>query len=440
MSARVLSQLDSHRRNVRNLMIIQVVGGVGIGTALSVGALLAADLTGSDALAGTSVTAITLGAALFAVPLSSLSARRSRRAGLSCGWTLAVIGAVIIVVAGSTRLFPLLLAGMLIYGGGQAANLQARFAAADFAEGSGRARSVSMVLWSTAGGLILGSNLSGLGGALGESVGLPRLVGPFMIAAVLTAAADVLSLILLPGTAESERVMRLMDEVVAPPTPGAAAVATAVKGDTTRLSIASIFRIIADNPPVRFAFVAIVAGQGVMVALMTMSPIYMKQHGATLTLVGISISVHVLGMYGFSPLVGMLADRIGHIQVIVLGQGLFLASAVVGGASGGEFTAMVPALLLLGLGWSCGMVAASALLSESVERSLAPRVQGITDLSMNVVGAAGAALSGTVFAVVGFAGLSIVGGMLVIPTLLLCDSAAKALHQRAPLLLGTEIH
>lgn len=403
------SRQASHRRNVRNLMIIQVVGGVGLGTAISVGGLLAADLAGSDAFAGTAGTAVTLGAALFAVPLASLSARRSRRAGLSSGWSLAVIGAALVVVAGSARLFPLMIAGMLLYGGGQAANLQARFAAADFAPDSGRARAVSLILWSTAAGLILGSNLSGAGGWLAESLGLPRLVGPFMIAAALTAAADVLSLLLLPRTLAAARASR----------------------PDTKLAMRTIFRQIADDPPVRFAFVAIVAGHGVMVALMTMSPLHMKDHGATLTLVGISISIHVLGMYGFSPLVGMLADRIGRIQVILLGQGLFLAAAVVGGASGGSLAAMIAALLLLGLGWSCGMVAASALLSESVEASIAPRVQGITDLSMNVVGASGAALSGTVFAGVGFTGLSVAAGLLVIPALLLCDSAARALQAAA---------
>lgn len=418
MSAPTQGRQAAHRRNVRNLMLIQVVGGVGIGTALSVGGLLAADLTGSDALAGTAGTAITLGAALFAVPLSSLSARRSRRAGLSCGWSLAIAGAVIIIAAGNARLFPLMLIGMVLYGGGQAANLQARFAAADFAEPSDRARSVSLVLWSTAGGLILGSNLSGLGGWLAESTGLPRLVGPFMIAAALTAAANVLSLLLLPGTAESARLMaRDGDE------PGAAAV---VAGPPAKAPMRSVFAMIAEDPQVRFAFVAIVAGHGVMVALMTMSPLHMKEHGGSLTLVGISISIHVLGMYGFSPLVGMLADRVGRIQVIIVGQGLFLAAAVVGGASGGSFVAMIAALLLLGLGWSFGMVAASALLSESVRPALGPRVQGITDLSMNVVGAGGAALSGTVFAGVGFTGLSIAAGLLVIPTLLLCDSAARA--------------
>lgn len=409
----------AHRRNVRNLMLIQVVGGVGIGTALSVGGLLAADLTGSDALAGTAGTAVTLGAALFAVPLSSLSARRSRRAGLSCGWSLAVVGALLIIAAGSIRLFPLMLAGMVLYGGGQAANLQARFAAADFAEPSGRARSVSLVLWSTAGGLILGSNLSGVGGWLADSVSLPRLVGPFMIAAALTAAADVLSLILLPGTKEAGRLLR-------PPGSDAAPASTAA------LAMRSVFRMIGADPQVRFAFVALVAGHGVMVALMTMSPLHMKEHGGSLTLVGISISIHVLGMYGFSPLVGMLADRLGRIQVIVAGQGLFLAAAVVGGASGGSFAAMIAALLLLGLGWSCGMVAGSALLSESIQPALAPRVQGITDLSMNVVGASGAALSGTVFATVGFTGLSVVAGLLVIPALLLCDSAARSLRARPP--------
>lgn len=404
------SRAALHRGTVRRLMLIQVVGGVGIGTALSVGGLLAADLAGSDALAGTGGTAVTLGAALFAVPLSTLSARRTRRAGLSAGWTLAVIGAAVIITAGAARLFPLLLIGMLLYGGGQAANLQARFAAADHAETADRARSVSLVLWSSAAGLIFGSNLSGAGGWLAESLGLPRLVGPFLIAAGLTAAADVLTLILLPRSSA--------DPAARKPPPGPA------------LPVRAVFARIGADPLVRFAFTAIVAGHGVMVALMTMSPLHMKEHGGSLTLVGVSISIHVLGMYGFSPAVGMLADRIGRIQVILIGQGLFIAAAIVGGAARSSFTAMIAALLLLGLGWSFGMVGASALLAEAVDPAIALRVQGITDLSMNAAGAAGAALSGLVFAGVGFTGLSVAAGLLVIPALLLCDSAARSLRSR----------
>lgn len=74
------------RRAVSVLVAVQVVGGLGVGAALSVGGLIAEALTGSQSWAGMATTTITLGAALFALPLAGLAARRGRRPGLGTGW------------------------------------------------------------------------------------------------------------------------------------------------------------------------------------------------------------------------------------------------------------------------------------------------------------------------------------------------------------------
>src|SRR5699024_9526654 len=101
----------------------------------------------------------------------------------------------------------------------------------------------------------------------------------------------------------------------------------------TGRSLAVTARAIAASPLTRFAFVTVVLGHTVMAAVMTMTPVHMVDHGASLPLVGMTISVHVLGMYAFSPIVGMISDRIGRIPAILIGQAVFVASAVIAGLS-----------------------------------------------------------------------------------------------------------
>ena len=59
-----------------------------------------------------------------------------------------------------------------------------------------------------------------------------------------------------------------------------------------------------------------------MVALMSMAPVHLREHGATLTVVGLTISLHVARMYALSPVFGWLADRLGRIPGILAGQSL----------------------------------------------------------------------------------------------------------------------
>lgn len=409
----------AHRRAVWVLVAAQITGGLGIGAAISVGGLLALDISGSEVLAGGGPTAVVLGAALFALPLAAVAARSGRRRGLSLGWGLAAFGAVIVVLAAILGSYLVLMVGMLLTGSGTAASLQSRYAATDLALLDKRGRDLSLVVWSTTLGTVLGPNLSEPGRIVAEALHIPPLVGPFVFCAVgmVVAAALILILmrpdpLLLSQQLEIDRAAR--DAAAHPVEPG------------VDLPAVSIWSTVWRAPRARLGMSAIVLGHAVMVAVMTMAPVHLSHHGATLTIVGLTISLHIGGMFAFSPIFGWLADARGRVTTIVIGQALLAGAALLAGTSGSSEPRLMAGLFLLGLGWSANLVAGSTLLVESVTSAARTRVQGASDLAMNLVGAAGGALSGVLLALVGFGGLNAVAAALVVPTLLFAFIAHRA--------------
>ncbi|NEB13942.1 MFS transporter [Streptomyces coelicoflavus] len=398
------------RRTVRLLSAAQVIGGVGVGVASSLGSLLAEDVAQSETYAGLARTAMTAGAALVGVPLAFLAQRRGRRASLSAGWLTAAIGGFILVGAAVVGSISLLALGMLLFGIGSATNQQSRYAAADLAEPHRRARALSVVVWSTTIGSVIGPNLADPGAAIATTLHLPPLTGAFLLSSIcMTAASLLLWLWLRPDPLLLSR-QRAQDEQARTGGPRSPAASASMTG-TLRLVGAHLRRA----PRAAFAFLAVVLAHTVMVAVMTMTPVSMARHGETLTVVGITISGHLLGMYAFSPVVGWLADRYGYLTTMLVGQAVFVASALLSGLSGGSVAMVMAGLFLLGLGWSFSLVAGSAMLSEATPAGLRPGMQGAADTAMNVVAAVGASLSGPLMSGTGFGGLNAFAGILVLP-------------------------
>jgi MFS family permease len=389
----VLDLVALQRRVVTALVAGQVLGGLGIGATLSIGAVLASEVGGSETLAGAAATLTTLGAAVAAIPLARLSQHRGRRVALTVGTLTAAVGATLSVVATGASNFALLLLGFALLGSGVAVNLQSRFAATDVADASHRGRDLSIVVWSTTVGSVVGPNLFGPGEVIARQFGMPHLTGSFAVAVVAQLAAAVVYLVSLrPDPYLVSRNLRAA--------PGGSPAAG--KGGVRSLSL------------VVLAVAVLGVSHAVMISVMSMTPVHLVHHGETLTAIGFTLSVHIAGMFALSPVFGWLSDQTGRYATILLGQGLFAVALVIL-ALGDRSAALVTiGLVFLGLGWSASTVAASALVTDLVTGSARPRIQGRTDLAMNVAGAVGGAVAGPLLALVGYAGLAWIAGVFVI--------------------------
>lgn len=373
------------RRTVVVLAVGQILGGIAAGVTISLGALLAAQVSGLDGLSGLATAGLTLGAALVAVPLAAAARRRGRRVSLTAGMAIALVGIGVVIAATAAGAFWALLVGFALIGGGQAANLQSRFAATDLAADATRGRDLSLVVWATTVGSVLGPNLTEPGEAIGRALGMPALTGPYVFSIIAQVAALALYLVflrpdplLLAAQLESQR------------PPGSVAAR-------------------ADRPAAaRYAILAVAGSHGTMVAVMAMTPVHLQSHGASLSVIGFTISLHIAGMYALSPVFGILADRIGCVPTVLVGQVLLAASLATAALGQHSAIAVTIALVLLGLGWSAATVAGAALLTEASAPALRTGRQGRSDLVMNLVGAGGAIAAGGILAGIGYGGLALV--------------------------------
>jgi MFS family permease len=383
------------RRTLTTLRMSQIPAQAAVSGMVAVVALLATQLLDSDRLAGTGSAAFTLGSALVAVPLSGFMRRRGRRPGLVRAFSLGAVGALTAAAAGQVGSFTLFVVGMLMFGSGQAAALQGRFVAADLAAPEERPRAIGSVVWIGTLGAAFGPLLTPWEKAFARTLGLEELVGPFLFAALFFGtSATLVAVRLRPDPLQAAGMIDPLAQRVRP-----------VR--QVRMAAGHI----RSNRAAQLGLVSMVVSQTAMVAVMTMTPPYMKDHDHA-ALSPYVIALHIVGMYGFSPFVGRVIERIGRpasimVGSLVLGAGTFI-SVVVGYSAPLVFVG----LLLLGVGWSFGLVAGSTLLTESVPADARVEVQGTGDLTMSLFGGAAAFSSGFVKASFGFAALAYAGTLL----------------------------
>lgn len=422
------------RRTVGVLAGAQLLGGVGSGAALSVGSLLAVELSGSDAWAGSVTTLLTLAAAFTALPMASLARARGRRISLASCLLIATSGAVLMIVAAAVGSFPLLLVAALCLGLGTTANLQSRFAAADLALEQHRGRDLSIVVWATTVGAVTGPNLIRPGAQLGAWLGLPEMAGPFLF----SAAAMLLALILLTVGLRPDP---LLTAQWALGVEDAGAGSPALPGRRSQ-ALAAGFAAIRSAPRAVAALLTVIGSHAVMVSVMAMTPLHLKlldQHSAmghhgtdVLAIIGFTISLHIAGMFALSPLFGWLSDRCGRFPVIIGGQLFLLAATAVAGFGQADPGWVTVGLVLLGLGWSASTIAGSTLLSESVPSRSRVMVQGVSDTLMGLSAAAGSVLAGIALAVWGYAGLNLIAAVLVVVVLAAVFTLARNRREPSP--------
>lgn len=407
-TANLLTAAHRNRVQTRTLVLLsaaQILSGLGAGAVVSVGSLLAVELSGSEVWAGSITTTMTLGAAIASIPLARLARARGRRAALSTGLLLATAGAIGVILAAVTGLFAILvLAGALI-GVGNAVNLQARFAATDLSKPQHRGRDLSIVVWMSTIGAVAGPNLIGVGDGIAESIGIPSLAGLFVIAAAGMAAGMAVLWIGLRPDPYLTSIAGAEPAQATEAAPGASGFRAAAQAITS-------------HPSALAGLIGILSAHAVMVGVMSMTPVHLHGQGASITVIGLTVSLHIAGMYALSPVMGLLSDRVGGR--VVLGGGLItlLAAVLVAGLSASNHLLTTIGLVLLGLGWSAATVAGSTMIVANVPGTVRVSVQGLSDTLMSLAGAAGGALSGLALASLGYNGLGLVAAGIVVLTMI----------------------
>ena len=376
------------KRTVKVLAAGQMMGGFGLGATLSVGALLAAEIIGAE-LSGLAATLSAMGAAAWAMPLANLAGKYGRRIALATGAALAISGAGLIVFSASIENSFLLMISLFLLGSATAVQLQARFAATDLPCKRATGRDLSIVVWATTVGAVVGPNMFGPGEWFGSLIGMPELTGPF----AFTLLAQLISTsIFWFGLRPDPLIVARKEAGIEP------------RGKSVNFKAA--LEVIRKYPMAGYAVMTIALSHMVMVSVMSMTPVHLHSAGNDLTAVGFTISMHIAGMYAFAPLFGIMSDKVGTVKTVLLGQLIFLISLTISGFGQSHYWLVFIGLFFLGLGWSAATVAASALISEVVPTGERTKVQGFSDTLMNLAGAFGGAIAGVILVNFTFGGLN----------------------------------
>jgi MFS family permease len=403
-------ELARLRRRMRwVLFLVAALGSTGYIAAVTVGTLVAAELSGGAALGGLPTTLTTIGTATAASLLVLLMLRAGRRSGMLAGLGMGVLGGAVVFVSVLAESIPLLLLGSAFTGFANAAGNLGRYIAADMAPSARRGSAIGLVVWGTTVGAVIGPNLTAPAGAIALSLGLPELAGAYATTVIFIGLAWLLSAVALrpePYTLADPSVLR----------PHADA-------DVARPELSGLLT----RPSVAVALVSLVAAQVVMVLIMTMTPLHLIDHGQGLATVGLVLSAHTFGMFGLSPITGRLSDRFGPPRVIGSGFVVLAIAALMAAlapADGGVILAL--ALFLLGYGWNLCFVSASTLVSHGLALGERTRVQGIADTLTWGTAAFASLSSGLVVAAASYTVLGLVGlGLTAIPLAFLMTQ-----HQR----------
>lgn len=406
ISNRMYTEEEQQKLYKRTLIIVsisQMFGGAGLAAGITVGALLAQQMLGTDAFAGLPAAMFTMGSAIAAFFVGKLSQKYGRRVGLAAGFIVGGLGAIGVVLAALINSIILLLVSLLIYGAGTATNLQARYAGTDLANKKQRATAISITMVMTTFGAVAGPNLVGVMGRFAHSIGIPELAGPFILsAAAFILAGLVLFVMLRP---DPLLIANMIESYKQEHTYKGQPVTEEAKENKRGITVGAIVMILTQ--------IVMILTQIVMVAIMTMTPVHMGHHGHALSAVGLVIGFHVGAMYLPSLVTGILIDKIGRTTMSIAGGVILLAAGVIAAiAPSDSLILLIVALSLLGLGWNLGLISGTAQIVDATIPSTRAKTQGKIDVFIALAGASGGAMSGMVVANSSYAALSLAGGVL----------------------------
>lgn len=398
--------IEIQRRTLRVLVVGQIAGSAALSAAVTVGAFVVQDILGQKTpWGGIASATVTVGTAFMAQLLSRLMLRHGRRRGLMLGYSLALIGGLIAGFGVERQSLSIFLAGLFLFGNGQSANLLSRYAATDLAKAGNRGAAMSRILFASTFGAVFGPILIKPAEHLGQNLfGWNLYTGPWVFSGLFFITSFInVSLRLKP------------DPLVVS---GGIVRRNSSERNESKNEQLGVFRFLVSSPKTRLAFYAMVISHVTMVAVMTMTPVHLREHNHE-TVSAYIISLHIAGMYAFSPLVGRFSDRHGRLNTLMVGCLVLMLSTIMSAFAGSNPVVFFPSLWLLGVGWSFGLIGSSSLLVDSVPIDYRVKIQGSADVAMSLFGGVAGFSSGFIRKFWGFPWLSMLGTMLVLSLLAL---------------------
>ena len=392
---------EIQKRTLRVLIAGQIAGSAALSAAVTVGAFVVQDILGQKTpWGGIASATVTIGTAFMAQLLSRLMLRQGRRRGLMLGYALALVGGLIAGVGVERQSLAIFLFGLFLFGNGQSANLLSRYAATDLAQAENRGAAMSRILFASTFGAVFGPILIRPAEHLGQSLfGWNLYTGPWVFSGLFFITSFV------------NAALRLKPDPLV--VSGGIALRKSASSSVTQDKRLSVFQFLSGSPKTRLAFYAMVISHVTMVAVMTMTPVHLREHGHE-TVSAYIISLHIAGMYAFSPLVGRFSDRHGRLNTLLVGCLILMLSTIMSALAGSNPAVFFPSLWLLGVGWSFGLIGSSSLLVDSVPIDYRVKVQGSADVAMSLFGGVAGFSSGFIRKAWGFPWLSMLGTIIVL--------------------------
>jgi MFS family permease len=313
---------------------------------ISMNGLVGYALVDDKMFATVGATTYLLGSTAATMPASLWMGRVGRRRGFMTGSVIGIIGSAVAALAVWLHSFPVYCLGTAIIGVYTAFGLQYRFAAAEVAEPSFKAKAISLVL---AGGIV--------GGFLGpestrwtKNLFETEFLGSFVTLSVIAVFA------------------LLVQSRVHVPKPSVEELAEGGR------KLPTIMR----QPVFIVAAMSAALGYGLMNLLMTATPLAMSFCSHPYAAAVMVIEWHVVGMYGPGFFTGSLIKRYGTLKVIGLGIAIMGSCAVVA-LNGNSIAHFLFALALLGIGWNFMYTGGTTLLTESYRPAEKAKTQGAND-------------------------------------------------------------
>lgn len=372
MSASIISRNASYL----GLLVANTILGSAMPMMIILGGLAGLMLAPSTALATLPASLSTLAGLLAAAPFSLLMGRYGRKTGFVIGGACAVFGGLVGVWALFTGSFFLLSIAHLAIGAALACYQFFRFAAAETVSAEWRPVAISLILTS---GLIA------------------AFVGP----QVFIIAKDMLAPVPLAGAYAALAALSLIGLIPLALTTLPVPAIGAPQSLKARFASLSVLK----RQPVRLAVGLGAVSQGIMVFLMVPTPLAMIGCGFSEATAGDVIRWHVVAMFAPSFFTGFLIKRFGVQPIAIFGLALLMASAV-GALSGLTAVHFYGSLVLLGIGWNFGFIAATTMLANAVSEDEKALVQGANDTVIALVSTICAFAAGAIIAGFGWAVLS----------------------------------